>query len=336
MSFPDPASCKSCLEKGQHKITEYVRAILEHYKQKDPIGLPGVPIPDPMDIPPLTHSFSMATLNMKNITLYGLSKFRIHHVTINLAVMDAEVALTIDKLDIYGNYTLSSLFYGSQGPFTIKLKNIFGKAIARLDVERDGRLGAQEINMDISFEHIDINFERLAFFASLFQSIINSVGSFVFESIKPFILSEMNTNVRTDINKQVHKLPQRFPNSISPLDQLIAEGRKQVRNKGFEPYKVKDYNQTIGLTTIYTRHTWITGLSSFYRVGNVTVKLYNNSVIAEVEVGTQRLQGSTHWELSVVGGILSRTGTVTFSIEYLHVSTKIKFTNLMVSTEASW
>lgn len=60
---------------------------MKHYQQEDPVGLPGAPIPDPMPVPDMKHSFSMYTMNFKQINVYGLSKFRIEHVESELARM---------------------------------------------------------------------------------------------------------------------------------------------------------------------------------------------------------------------------------------------------------
>jgi len=90
----------------EKKLSEYVLAILEHYKQKDPVGIPGAPIPDPLIIPPMSQSFSVGRMHFKNVELYGLKKFRIEHITANLADMKMEAALLIDKMNIIGNYTL--------------------------------------------------------------------------------------------------------------------------------------------------------------------------------------------------------------------------------------
>lgn len=309
-------------QQGQKQISEYVLAILEHYKQKDPVGIPGAPIPDPMDIPPLSHSFSVGRMNFENVKVYSLSQFRVDHVTADLAAMQVDAAISIDVLTVLGNYTLSTWLSRSQGPFTVKLSGVFVQAVTRLEVERGGQLEAQEMNMDITFKNIAMNFERLGFFASVFEGVMNSVGTFVFDSIKPFILSEVNTNLRKDVNKQVKLLPQRFPNSISPFDQLMAEARHKVRERGYDPFKIDDYNYTAGIFTIQMTHTWLTGLSSFYRMGNVTFQIRNHTLYLDAEVGTQRLRGTTNWEVAVVGGMMSRAGTSAFSVEHVKVITK--------------
>lgn len=78
---------KILFEQGEKKISEYVLEIIEHYKQEDPVGIPGAPIPEPLDIPPLKQSFSLVTMNFKDLKLYGLSKFRIDYIETDMAAM---------------------------------------------------------------------------------------------------------------------------------------------------------------------------------------------------------------------------------------------------------
>lgn len=192
-------------------------------------------------------------------------------------------------------------------------------AKATLGVERDGKLQAQGITIDLGFTNIAVNFENLGFFGSMFQGIVNSVGTFLFDSIKPYVLKEAYTKARAAINEKLDEVAgdMQFPNSISPLDMVIADARKKVRQMELDPYKVKDYNTTASVFTINLNHTWIMGISSFQRVGNITLKLENNTVIADFEIGTQKLQGITQWEISAISGLLSRAGTASFSVEYI-------------------
>ncbi|KAL6266522.1 hypothetical protein P5V15_003369 [Pogonomyrmex californicus] len=309
---------------GEQRLGDQIRAILKHYQKDDPVGLPGAPIPDPMPVPDMKQSFSIYTMNFKQINVYGLSKFRIEHVESELARMQVSVAVKIDSLDIRGLYTLASWLSRSSDNFTVKLIGVNVEGVARLEVGTDGKLQAQNIDMDLTFDKIDLDFKNLGFFGSVFQGIINSVGTFIFDSIKPFMLKEVNTNVRGEVNKQISELPQYFPNSISPFDMLIAEARKQVSQMGYDPYKVKDYTQSVGIFTVTLSHTWITGVASFYRMGNVTLTMENGNIYALVDVGTQELEGKTHWEVSVIGGFLSRAGTMSLTIQYFRVQVKLR------------
>ncbi|CAK9805793.1 hypothetical protein ANTQUA_LOCUS4569 [Anthophora quadrimaculata] len=308
---------------GEKRLGDHIRAILKHYQQDDPIGLPGAPIPDPMPVPDMKHSFSMYTMNFKQVNVYGLSKFRIIRVESELARMQVSVSLNIETLDIRGLYTLSSWLSRSAGNFTVKLTGVNVQGIARLEVGDDGKLQAQNIDMDLTFAKIDLDFKNLGFFGSVFQGVINSVGTFIFDSIKPFILKEVNTNIRGEVNKQISQLPQYFPNSISPFDMAVAEFRKQVSQMGYDPFKVKEYSQNVGIFTMTSSHTWITGLASFYRMGNITLSMENGTVYATIDVGTQEIEGRTHWEVSVIGGFLSRAGTVSFTVRYFRVQIKL-------------
>ncbi|XP_014481005.1 PREDICTED: uncharacterized protein LOC106747710 isoform X3 [Dinoponera quadriceps] len=308
---------------GEQRLGDQIRAILKHYQQVDPVGLPGAPIPDPMPVPDMKHSFSVYTMNFKQTKVLGLSKFRIEHVESELARMQVSVSVRIDILDIRGLYTLTSWFTKSEGDFTVKLTDVSVQGIARLEVATDGKLQAQNIDMDLTFDKIDMDFKNLGFLGSVFQGLINSVGTFMFDSVKPFILKEVNTNVRGEVNKQISQLPQYFPNSISPFDMAVAEARKQVRQMGYDPYRVPDYTQSAGIFTVTSSHTWVTGLASFYRMGNITITMEKGNVYALLDIGTQELEGKTHWELSVIGGIMSRAGKVSFTVQYFRVQVKL-------------
>lgn len=308
---------------GEKRLGDHIRAILKHYQQEDPVGLPGVPIPDPMPVPDMGHSFSMYNMHFEKVQVYGLSKFRVVNVQSELALMQMSVSLSIRTLDIRGVYTLSSWLSKTAGHFTIALTGVDVQGVARLEVGTDGKLQAQNIDMDLTFDKIDMDFENIGFLGSVFQGVVNSVGTFIFDSVKPLILKEVNINIRGEVNKQISQLPQYFPNSISPFDMAVAEARRQVSELGYDPYQVKNYSQTNGLFVMTSSHTWVTGLASFYRMGNITLTMENRTVYATMDVGTQEIEGKTHWEVGLVGGFFSRAGTVSFTVKYFRVQVKL-------------
>lgn len=152
---------------------------------------------------------------------------------------------------------------------------------------------------------------------------MNSVGSFLFDSIKPIILAQANSNIRTDVNKQVKKLPMKFPNSISPFDGMVCDIRKKLRSIGMDPYKVPDYNNTVAVVDVYLTNTWLYGISSFHRTKDIIIEMRDRAVHFLVEVGTGTLKGTSNWETSLLAGLMSKYGTVAFSLEYIRVSVKL-------------
>lgn len=296
--------------------------ILDHYKQNDPVGLPGAPIPDPFPVPSFSHRFSIGKMHFEDVTIYGLKKFRIKFMKANLAKMEVNLALDIDELETHGNYTLSAFFTSAEGPFTVKVKNVTVQAIASMQVQLDGKLEAQDIDMDVDFEDIEVNFENLGFFASMFQGIINTVGDSLFNSIKPFILSEVNDNIRADVNEEIRKLPVTFPNSISPLDQVFVMFRQEMKKKNYDPYSAPNHVSVIGMFDVFMTNIKIRGLSTVHRKGDTSVEFKNGSIYGFFEGGTQRIRGVCDWELSLIAGIIGKTGKVEFSIEHFTVSKK--------------
>ncbi|XP_049817753.1 uncharacterized protein LOC126264321 [Aethina tumida] len=165
---------------------------------------------------------------MFNSKLYGLKNFRVENITANIADMTGEATLTIEKLHIKGNYTLTSWLSRAEGPFTVDLSDIFVMATANLEVDRLGQLEAQNMIMDMSFKDISTDFKNLGGLASFLQGVMNSIGTFVFSSIKPFVLGQVSGQMRDVVNKEIKKIPQKFTNSISPYDQPISEARKNL------------------------------------------------------------------------------------------------------------
>ncbi|XP_055375885.1 uncharacterized protein LOC129608419 [Condylostylus longicornis] len=310
---------------SENRLAAQMFSALEHYKQEDPVGFPNAPIADPMDIPDIKKSLGMAVLNMKQVKAYGLSKFRVKHVNVDLNKLKAGVIVQLDNLNVLGRYTLSSFLSKAEGPFTVVLKNVIVSGNASLEVRLDGKLATEKTNIDITFSDMTMDFQNLGFLGAVFQSIINSAPNLVFDSMKPFMIKEADTKIRNEIDTNIEKSlgDYRFPNSISPLDMAIAEGRRKVRDMGYDPFDVTDYNRTVGIFSVKMSKTWITGVSSFYRVGDVVLKMDNNTVSTRVQVGTQAIKGASQWEISVGHGMITRIGHVHFTVQHIRVTLEL-------------
>lgn len=120
----------------------------------------------------------------------------------------------------------------------------------------------------------------LGFMGNIFQSIINNAPNLVFDSMKPFMLQEAYKKIRDELDSKIKDLMGDYslPNSISPLDMAIGEARRRVREMNFDPYFVRNHNHSVGIFTVQLLNTWISGVSSFYRVGDLALSLDNNTV----------------------------------------------------------
>lgn len=62
---------------------------------------------------------------------------------------------------VVGNYTLSSLFSSTDGPFFVTLNHIVATGNASIAVEVDGVIRTQNILMDINFGNLTMDFQNL-------------------------------------------------------------------------------------------------------------------------------------------------------------------------------
>lgn len=324
-SFEKDDVIKHNTKVGEKRISAQILALIDHYKQEDPVGIPGAPIPDPMPVPDISKSLGLATFNMRNVLAHGLSKFRIKNLNIDIKELKAFVGIQLDSMNMVGDYTLSSLFSRTQGPFKVMLKNVMVKGNASLAVQRDGMIKTDDIQIDITFSDMAMDFQNLGILGSVFQGFINSAPTLVFDSMKPFMLAEAYKQIRTEIDSNIANATGefRFPNSISPLDMAIAEGRKKVRSMGYEPYMIRDYNHTMGLFSMQMTNTYLTGASSFYRVGNMTVVMANNTISMRFQVGTQKLAGATQWEVGMGNGMVTRAGHAEFTVQHIKATIEV-------------
>lgn len=315
------------IEASQNRVAAQIVGLLEHYKQKDPVGIPGADIKDPMDVPDISRSLGMANLNMMQVKAYGLSKFRIDSINADFKEMMVEGGIQLDEMLMKGNYILSSFFSKANGPFSVLLKKVYAKVSATLMVESDGHLTTDQIKMDLTFGDMAMDFQNLGFLGSVFQGIINSAPNLVFDAMKPFIIEKVDKDVRIAINSQIEKTmgDRRMPNSITPLDSAIAMGRKMMRQNGLDPYHLEDMNRTMGVFSVQLSNTWIHGISSVYRVGNITAAMLNNTVSMRVQLGTQQITGAGQWEVGF--GLMTRIGHIQFTVQ--HIRATIEFSQAL-------
>ena len=74
--------------------------MLEHFKQEDPVGLPGADIPDPYPVPDMKQSLQLGTLYFKNTAVHGISKFRILYVNAEIGAMEVIFHASFSKPEV--------------------------------------------------------------------------------------------------------------------------------------------------------------------------------------------------------------------------------------------
>lgn len=230
------------------------------------------------------------------------------------------VAVQADKLEVLGNYTLVTLMglSRSKGSCNITCNEVYMEGTANMFIDKKGHLLAEEIELDVSINNFVIDFKRSDFV----ERVLNSMGSVVVDTMKPFLLWIVNKYIRGDVNKKLQTLKQTFPNSIAPIDFAIAKGRRFVRELGYDPYRIPDISHENWMFQTKFNKIWVSGLSSFYRTGDITIRMENNILYIDFDVGVQKIEGTCNWEISV-SNFLAKTGSMVFTIDYLETSVKL-------------
>lgn len=232
------------------------------------------------------------------------------------------VLLKIQRMYVLGNYTLKSWFgRPAAGPFNVTLIDVDAEAAAALVPDEDGNLQANETEMDMRFRDCELDFKNLGFTATMFQGIISSVGSVLFDGIKPFIISEVNTNLKSDVNAQVKAITSKLPKMTVPVPDLaINEGRAYVRRMGYDPYRVADQHIKQGPLNFTVSELVVKGLSDFRRVGDIGLQVHGPVLQMTMHVVTGAVNGSLRWQYRLgLTKTFSRAGVSNFSAEHVQV-----------------
>ncbi|CAG7831107.1 unnamed protein product [Allacma fusca] len=311
----------------QEELNMHVKNLIQHFKQDDPQGLPeglNEHIPDPFPIPNMNQEFSGTKIYFENLKVYGMKRFRLEHARSDLSALKVSGGVTIDELRILGIYSMSSWWQTARGNFSVIVANVSTEAEGKFHVQEEGYLKVEQIEMDLKFEDIKMNFENLGWFGKIFQGMVNSVGAFLFDSIKPMILQEVETNFRGTFDKEARNFPQQFPNSINPLDMAIASARKLIIERGLDPFPLPDYTSDLWSSTIELTGGSLQGLSTLHRAGSIILGFEKNIIYITVNIGAENLKGKYNWSLGLFKNMLKRKGALEFNLEYLTVAVKVR------------
>lgn len=232
------------------------------------------------------------------------------------------VLLKIERMYVLGNYTLKSWFgRPAAGPFNVTLIDVDAEAAAALEPDEDGNLQANETEMDMRFRDCELDFKNLGFTATMFQGIISSVGSVMFDGIKPFIINEVNTNLKADVNAQVKAITSKLPKMKVPVPDLaVNEGRAYVRRMGYDPYRLADRSFKEGPVNLTVSELTVSGLSNFRRVGDVGLQVRGPVLQLSMHVITGAINGTLRWQYQLgLNRMFGRVGVSNFSADHVQV-----------------
>jgi len=300
-----------------------IRKIVDHFKQDDPLGIPGVPIPDPKAIPDIEKDVTGAKIILRDAQMYDMSKFRIDYVRTDLKDLKVWVSITFPRLRMLGRYGMSSWLTTSTGDFNITLINVNAQGFCGLTVNEDGILQATNISLDLGFYDIKMQFDNVGFLANILQGAINSLGSFIFNSIKPMILGNVDALIKGQVNSQMRTINYQFPESVPPLDAALAVARTKIKERNMDPFRLPDVTRSMeNGVTLRLYDGIFKGLASIHRSGDIQVGFENNSLVVSVQLATQLLFAEFNWQMETK--LFSPKGKFNLQIDGLDIKIAMK------------
>lgn len=217
------------------------------------------------------------------------------------------------RLMVLGNYTLATFFTSRSAPFNLTLIDVESEGVAAVEKTSEGFFHATDSEMDMNATKMVGNFSD-----SLIDGLVSSVGVSLFNSIKPQILNRVNLIVRKDVNEKLKELSAKFASKVSPVSLALSEGRRYVREHGYDPLNIDHETYTVaGIIHINITDFTVQGLSSFHRVGNLSLSMVSGVIQFGIHVMTGKLSGGCGWTAEGFG--IRRSGKTNFTVNHLQV-----------------
>ncbi|GFY75092.1 uncharacterized protein TNIN_190911 [Trichonephila inaurata madagascariensis] len=122
-------------EEYDEKLSEFIKEILENFREQMPEGIPDIGIPpiDPLVIPDIDEDIddgiAKMVLRMRDINILGISKFHIVDLKADLEKGFANFSISLPELTASGNCYMNGKILGifpmnSDGPFNINVTEV--------------------------------------------------------------------------------------------------------------------------------------------------------------------------------------------------------------------
>lgn len=99
------------------------------------------------------------------------------------------------------------------------------------------------------------------------KGAINSLGSFIFNSIKPMILGNVDALIKGQVNSQMRTINYQFPESVPPLDAALAVARTKIKERNMDPFRLPDVTRSMeNGVTLRLYDGIFKGLASIHRL----------------------------------------------------------------------
>lgn len=208
-------------EEYDRKLSEYIREILENFREQMPEGIPDIGIPpiDPLLIPDVDENIddgiANMVLRMRHINITGISKFQIRLLKADLEKGFTNFSIAVPELTADGYCYMDGRILGifpitGDGPFNIHVTQVSIDGYGNLNMSAGGDYSVYMNNLllNLTFGSIDVEFESLlggGRWAQTLVKLITGLAPKLFMYFHEEAMVEINKALLTLINKELEK-----------------------------------------------------------------------------------------------------------------------------------
>jgi len=288
---------------------EKARVLIDHFKGDNPLGIPLIPIPDPLDVPDIEAQLKLTEAQLRGLSLFSIKNFTVQQSNDNTIRIFSNVVLT--NLQLTAMYQYSTWFTTYEGKFQMNITEAEFIGIVKLDVDQNGFLQITDNTVDLTYKNMKLDLENGGVLLSMLSAAINTIGGLIFNAIKPVILGPVSNEGIPKINALLKKQNLTFPNSIPVVDSAFAKMKleKVPKDLPLEDITVGSYESVqLKLTDGH-----VTGLQTIHRSGPLSIEYSNHTIHLTLQVQAGRLAGSYKWNLPLY--FYEQSGMMSFTVE---------------------
>ncbi|XP_076336548.1 uncharacterized protein LOC143239406 [Tachypleus tridentatus] len=206
--------------KSNQAFSDYMKKLIGNFRVLMRTGsdVLHLPVLDPLKLPNKdinkNNHGTRIRANLKNLRINGLSQIQITTIQADIQNLKLELGLLIPNLSVTGTYFLQGIVaklfpLNGNGKFQVTATNakIYGAAV--LILTPDGIIQLDNVDLDIDFRAISVNFNNLLGggpFGSFLNKLMSSFGHSIFNAFKGRLIEKLETSLKRSVNRDLAKV----------------------------------------------------------------------------------------------------------------------------------
>lgn len=257
-----------------------------------------------------------------DMSMTGMTDLKMESAKFNLEWMHLDAVFKVPSLTVKGLYSMSGQLmlipFSGRGPFTMKLKNVVISSTTSLNRTQDNKFQVSAQVLEFKSDRATADFDNLfgrissAVVADILRVMSKQLNSLVFDYMRPHLTKEIDSGLRTHVNRLLDSLPDKFVHerTTAKFDFLVDIIRKEIIKSHHDPLFLdnvrESFDQDLRLFRFsgeldLTNRT-VYGLSTIFRSGPVYAHydMKNRAIVLEANLGFENLTSTNNFDAKMI------------------------------------